>query len=195
MFDMSIFTKRFHLAKEDIDYEDVEKISLLERDESNNSCGFKVLYFWPLLGKAFQFLTSIFSIGLVQPPTRVAWYYISHLSAKRLSFLKKTSIFWLVPLPTNSHHQDFDICISATIIGRGPHKTPLTYRISIFFGSKLTQKFRQQGVPLQSRSPRRLWRWFRNISPTPCGRQHIWSIPLLICKEPYVRLYLRYHQR
>ena len=72
MFDMSIFTKRFHLAKEDIDDEDVEKISLLERDESNNSCGFKVLYFWPLLGKAFQFLTSIFSIGLVQPPTRVA---------------------------------------------------------------------------------------------------------------------------
>ena len=127
MFDMSILTKRLHLAKDDIDYEDVEKISLLERDEGNSSCGFKVLYFDPYLGKRSN-LTSIFSIGLVQPPTRAAGY---------LFLIRLPIIFGLVPLPSNSHYQKIDVCGGgvpiklsfATTSGRGLHKTITVYRI------------------------------------------------------------------
>ena len=133
MFDMSILTERLYLAKDDIDYEDVEKISLLERDEGNSSCGFKVLNFDPYLGKRSN-LKSIFSIGLVQPPTRVAGY---------LFLIRLPIIFGLVSLPSNSHHQKIDVCggvlpiniyklSSATTSGRGLHKTITVYRIWIF---------------------------------------------------------------
>lgn len=138
-----------------------------------------------------------------RPPTRVAWYYISHSIANCVSWRKH--LFWgLSPFPCHSHHQKIDVCgggfpinYHLPLLVAGDYTKHLRYIRFEFFGNQfVTQEFlTKRGVPLPSRSPRRLRRWFHNISPTPCGLQHIWSIPLLICKEPYVRLYIRYHQR
>ena len=152
MFDMSILTERLHLAKDDIDYEDVEKISLLERDEGNSSCGFKVLNFDPYLGKRSN-LTSIFNHQLELLDIYFSFDCRLYLGLSPFPVIVTTrKLTFVVGGSYINYHLPLLVAEDYT-----KHLQYIAFEFS--WNQFVTHEFlTKQGVPLPSRSPRRLRR-------------------------------------